>query len=380
MSFLEIPLTAQPPEIGWVWEGLVPRGYVTLIGALPGQGKTLITTALAWQAARPGGGELLGRRVAPVGALYLDFDAATGTGAAVLNLLARHRATWPDGEPARFHLLEPAPDTYGLDSEKALPALKEAVLRYGVGLVVIDSFMAAFPVDQVKAHAVMPAMYYLRRLAQETGAAVVVVDHLPKPQAGEPAGGRGILGSIAKTAQARAVHVLTRVPPREVAGRHVLRWEVVKNAFAALPDPFVVEIIFQADKVLIQEAELPEGFANPKQAHAERAMLALLNAAQGGVVPKTELVQAAVTAANVSAKTAERYLAALADRLGLVRVDLPGRGNPVGFRLHDTGGNVLKSEEAPSARQKFLVHGDVQNHQADQKTGDEDGGEEWLWF
>ncbi|BDG18463.1 hypothetical protein TthSNM11_06660 [Thermus thermophilus] len=342
MGLKRIDLHAPLPEIPWVWEGLIPRGFVSVVGALPGEGKTVLLTALAWQATRPEG-ELLGRRVEPSGAVYVDFDAATGDGRAVRGWIERHRAVYPDGDVGRLVVLEPDGDTYGLGEEE-LAALEGAVREAGAGLVIVDSFMAAFPLDVVKAHQVQGAFYHLRRLALSTGAAVVVIDHLPKPMSGEQAGARGLLGSIAKTAQARAVHILTRVPPKEVEGRHVLRWDVLKNSFAPVPEPFGVELIFEPGGVWVVEAALPEGSVNPKKAKAQATVLTLLQG--GGVVPRKDLVEAIIREANVHRKTAERYLAEIAQEAGLVAVTLPGKGSPVAYRLPEAP--PLPGEVGPS--------------------------------
>ena len=329
MGLRRIDLHTPLPEIAWAWEGLIPRGFVSVVGALPGEGKSVLLTALAWQATRLEG-ELLGRRVEPTGAVFVDFDAATGDGRAVRGWIERHKAAFPDGDVGRLVVLEPDGNTYGLGEEE-LAELEGVVKEVGAGLVIVDSFMAAFPLDVVKAHQVQAAFYHLRRLALNTGAAVVVIDHLPKPVNGEAAGARGLLGSIAKVAQARGVHILTRVPPREVEGRHVLRWDVLKNSFAPIPEPFGVELAFEPGLVRVVEAALPEGSVNPRKDKAQAVVLTLLQG--GAVVPRKDLVEAIIREVNVHRKTAERYLAEIAEEAGLVAVNLPGKGNPVAYRL-----------------------------------------------
>lgn len=329
MGLKRVSPTAAAP-ITWAWEGLIPKGFVSLVAALPGVGKTALLTALAWQAARPGGGELLGRRVAPGGVLYVDFDSATGDGRALAGWFERHQAAYPDGDRNKIALLEPDGDTYGL-GEAELGQVAAQAKEIGAGLIVLDSFMACFPLDSVKSHAVMPVFHALRGLALDTGAAVVTIDHLPKTMPGEVAGARGPLGSIAKTAQARAVHVLTRVPPREVAGRNVLRWEIFKNSFAPVADPFGLELDFSDEALRVIPADLPEGSVNPQKSRAQAAVLDLL---QGGrVVAKKDLLEAVIAATNVHQKTAERYLLEAVQAVGAVKVVLPGAGKPVAYRL-----------------------------------------------
>jgi hypothetical protein len=325
-----------------------------MVGALPGEGKTVLLTALAWQATRPYG-ELLGREVAHGPVIYLDYDSPTGDGRATRRWLEAHAQAFPDGDMDMITLLEPDTESYGL-GEKEYEELTALTQELKPVLIVVDSFMAAWPVDPVKLHLVQGPMWYLRRLAQGSGAAVVVIDHLPKPAAQERAGARGLLGSIAKTAQARAVHILTRVPPKEVEGRHVLRWESIKNSFERLPEPFGVELIFK-DGVRVEETPLPEGSGNPKRDKARHAMLEMLNSRAGEVVPRAELLQAAIEAANVHKKTAERYLAELAGELGLQVVTLPGQGKPVGLKLpHIYNSTAPKPEKAASSSQNILEH------------------------
>jgi hypothetical protein len=329
MGLKRVDLHTPLPEISWTWEGLIPRGFVSVVGSLPGEGKTALLTALAWQATRPEG-ELLGRKVESTAAVYVDFDAATGDGRAVRGWIERHKATFPDGDLDRLVVLEPEGDTYGLGEEE-LAELEGVAKDSGAGLIIVDSFMAAFPLDVVKSHQVQAAFYHLRRLALSTGAAVVVIDHLPKPMHGETAGARGLLGSIAKVAQARSVHILTRVPPREVDGRHVLRWDVLKNSFAAVPEPFGVELVFDPGQVRVLESPLPEGVVNPRKDRAKVVVLTLLQG--GAVVARKDLVDAIIREVNVHRKTAESYLAEIAKEVGLVAVTLPGKGNPVAYRI-----------------------------------------------
>jgi len=174
-----------------------------------------------------------------------------------------------------------------------------------------------------------------------------------------------------------------------VGGRHVLKWECVKNSFAPLPEPFGVELVFEGG-VRVEETALPEGTGNPKRDKARLAILELLNARAGEVVPKAELVQAAVVAANVHKKTAERYLAELAQEVGLEVATLPGQGGPVGYRLpHTHDSKTPKPQEGPSPSQKVLEQGgapkpsEVPKPQERVKEGGkriEEGGKVWGYL
>ena len=149
------------------------------------------------------------------------------------------------------------------------------------------------------------------------------------------AGKRGIMGSVAKPAQARAVHILTRVPPSEVQGRNVLRWDCQKMSFAALPEPFGVELVFDGEGMRAEPTELPESFGETKTERAVRAMQSFLETQHGQQVGRKELLDVAIKVANVRERAAKEALKMLLERLGeaVAIVKLPGQGQPLAYRL-----------------------------------------------
>ena len=214
-------------------------------------------------------------------------------------------------------------------------------------LILIDSFSSAFPsVDPIKLVQVQSPLWYLRRLATETGAAVVIIDHLPKPVSGEKAGARGIIGSVAKSAQARAVHILSRVPPKEVQGRNILRWDTTKMSYSARPEPIGVELKFDDGAVSIEVVDLPEGQGETRTERAIRAMQDYLETNRGTVVPHQALMDIAVEEANLRRRASLDAIGLLKERYGdeLVTTFLPGRGKPQGYRLR------LEPDNDPSLR------------------------------
>ena len=334
MPLKQVDLTADLEPLEWFLPNLLLRGYLNFLASLPGQGKTTLLTALAWQASRPGGGEFLGEPVSPGATIYVDFDAP-GDGRSVRFWLDKHRAAYPDGDMSRIHVLEPDPDTYGMD-EPEFTHLANLARETSASLIIVDSFMAAFPnTDPIKLTAVQGPLWFMRRLAVETGAAVILIDHLPKPMSGEAAGKRGIMGSVAKPAQARAVHILTRVPPSEVQGRNVLRWDCQKMSFAALPEPFGVELVFDGEGMRAEPTELPESYGETKTERAVRAMQSFLETQRGQQVDRKALLEVAIKVANVRERAAKDALKMLLERLGdaVTIVKLPGQGQPLAYRL-----------------------------------------------
>ena len=380
MPLKRIDLSKWLEPLSWFVEGLLLRGYLTFLASLPGHGKTAMLTALAWQASRPGGGEFLGEAVAPGATIYVDYDAP-GDGRSVRFWLDKHRKAHPDGDMSKIIVLEPDANTYGL-TEKELSELANIAREVQASLIIVDSFMAAFPnADPVKLTAVQGPLWYMRRLANETKAAVILIDHLPKPMSGEKAGSRGVMGSVAKPAQARAVHILTRVPPGEVQGRNVLRWDTHKLSFAALPEPFGVELRFDGDAVYIEPTELPESYGETKTERAIRAMHTFLETQRSKVVQRKDLLDIGIKMGNIKETTAKAALKTLLERLGdsVELIELPGQGKPVGYRLkaEDSASPTLYEEltqtgETTSGTAKGLGHTPVTQNPKPTQTMDED--------
>ena len=185
-----VDLTKKLEPLQWFVMGLFLKGYLNFIASLPGHGKTALLTGLAWQATISGGGRFLGRHVSPGAVIYVDYDAP-GEGRSIRYWLNQHQAAYPEGDLSKIHVLEPDPDTYGMNEPELLD-LTRLAKEIKASLIIVDSFMAAFPnTDPSKLVAVQGPLWYLRRLANETNAAVVLVDHLPKPMTGEVAGGAG---------------------------------------------------------------------------------------------------------------------------------------------------------------------------------------------
>ncbi|KEF34103.1 hypothetical protein RDMS_09040 [Deinococcus sp. RL] len=334
--------------------------YVTFLGAREGMGKTTLVTALAWQMTRPDGrGRFLGQPVAAGPVLYLNTDAADGESRPVRYWLEQHRQTFPDGDMSGITVLEST--GAGLTPDDLGELLNMARVR-GARLVIVDSFMGTFPqLDGNKLEQVMRPMMALRDFAAQTGAAVIVTDHLPKRSAAEQEGDRGIMGSTGKSAQARAVHLLTRVPPREVEGREVLRWEVRKNSFAQSGHAFGIEVERLEDEggraagVHLNPCELPaeEEGRDTRGDRARAAVIAALTAKTGQTVPHAELIAAAIAGGNVKERSAQQAVREALGALGeqVKEVRLSGRGAPRAYRyapqVPEQEEGVLVIEETP---------------------------------
>lgn len=213
----------QPERVEWFWEGRIPLGKITLIEGDPDNGKSAMTTDLAarvstgrsWPDGAPcrrGGAVLLNAEDGLADTIRPRLDAAGGDASRVLAL-----ATVGDGEHERMLSI---PEDLGL--------IRRGIERVGALLVVVDPLMAFLSGD-VNAHRdqdVRRALAPLKTLAEDTGAAVVVIRHLNKGSGASPIYRGG--GSIGIVGAARSALLVARHP--EDDSRRVLAR--VKNNLA----------------------------------------------------------------------------------------------------------------------------------------------------
>jgi len=333
MALKDIDLEKELSPLTWCVDELFLRGYINTIASLPGEGKTALLTGLAWQLSRPEGC-FLDRQLSQGNTLYVDFDAP-GDGRSLRYWLDKHKQAFPDGDINRIRVLEPDDNTYGL-GEAEIGKLVSLAEEMQADLILIDSFSSAFPTtDPVKLVQVQGPLWHLRKLATETNAAVVILDHLPKPVNGEKAGARGVIGSVAKSAQARAVHILSRIPASEIGGRNVLRWDVTKMSYSSRTEPFGVELRFDQDAVFVERIALPQAHSETRTARAVRAVQDYLEARRGEVVPHAIIIDVAITEGGLRKRTAAEVLRLVKQQYGadLSTLILPGRGKPQGYCL-----------------------------------------------
>jgi AAA domain len=322
MALKTVNLSNPLAKIEYAVPDLFPLGYISFIGAREGVGKTTTLTGLAWQMTRPAG-EFLGVKVKPGIVIFVNTDAPDGESRPVRFWLEKHRATFPDGNLEKIIVIEPSESGLTPDDMKDLEKL---AIEHSAALIIIDSFMGAFGgLDPNRLEQQMRPLGSLRDLASRTGAALIVTDHLPKRAPGEREGDRGLLGSVAKTAQARAVHLLTRLEPKDCEGRNVIRWMVQKQSFSHKLEPFGVEVILEGDDqdpnraVRLTRCDLPGEATGTGQYRAKRAVMDFLEATAGQWFRRARLLEVAVTGGNVKERMAADALreafGAFGDRL-----------------------------------------------------------------
>jgi hypothetical protein len=192
--------TVQPERVEWLWRDRIPLGKLTIIDGDPGLGKSVLTLDLAARVSRglamPDGSP--GRQGGVV--LLSAEDGLADT--------IRPRLDAADADCERILALDSVLAEGGQGKERRLPVLPldvsylaAAVKRVGALLAVVDP-LTAFLGAEVNAHRdtdIRRALFQLVRLAEETGAAVVVVRHLNKGMGSNPlyrgGGSIGIIGA-----------------------------------------------------------------------------------------------------------------------------------------------------------------------------------------
>ena len=190
--------TVQPTRVDWLWPGRIPLGKLTILDGDPGLGKSVLSLDLAARVStgaampdgspgRQGGVVLLSAEDALDDTIRPRLDAA---GADVSRVLALDGIPVPDGQGKR-------PPALPLDAIH----IRDAVRRMGALLVVVDP-LTAYLGPEVNSHRdtdCRRALFPLAAVAEQTGAAVVVIRHLNKAMGSNPlyrgGGSIGIIGA-----------------------------------------------------------------------------------------------------------------------------------------------------------------------------------------
>ena len=208
------------PDVDWLWPRWIPRGMLTVFGAEPGAGKSMVALDLARRVIHgepfpDGAPNAFPRR----NVLLVDAEGAPA-------LLRQRAEAWGIDSERLFLMLAP---TGGgpLDLAHRVPQrrLLRMCAKLDPALVVIDSLAAATAGSENSLEGVRAILGFLSAMARKGGTAMVVVHHLRKRARSVRSATRGrvaaddLRGSSHISAAARSVMALSVL--KESRGRRM---------------------------------------------------------------------------------------------------------------------------------------------------------------
>ena len=175
IDYAELQAMIWPDEAELV-PGLIPTAGIASISGVTGGGKTFIALDIHMAVAEAG--KCLGNRQVRRGGptLYLGIDNGTRTLQRRTRNLAMARGMHPNVEG--FHLYQ---DPLDLSSDQGAAKLKRMIMDLSIVLVSVDMLSRYVgKADLNQMHEVGPMLMRLRRIADETGASILLLHRLNK--------------------------------------------------------------------------------------------------------------------------------------------------------------------------------------------------------
>jgi hypothetical protein len=295
-----------PPPVPWLVAPLLARGHLTMLVGAPGVGKSLLALAIAGAVAHEapsiGGMPVVGGEV-----VLIDAE----NGERTLHERAHLVGLPPDRVRAGIA------STFDLRDAAAVDGLRRGFGEQPPALLVLDSLASLAPgLRENDAHDVAPVLDRLRRLAQDTDTAVLLLHHTRK-------GGDSYRGGTGIPAAVDVAAVYLR-PPASERDRRVIDWSPQhggKMRLGAEPDAQHLRVEIVAGALTVTAAEPLERGASQHPAPVRDDLQARIVAevAGHGQRPRADLLRA--VGCDPKDRTGRRAVDAAIDAGQLVRTD-----------------------------------------------------------
>lgn len=239
-------LAERLPPVQWLWPGWIPRGMLSLLGAVPGAGKSLVGLDMARRIingdAFPDGAR---NPYGPQNAIYVDAEM-------VPQLLKERATAWKVNLERLFLMLPNPNDMIDFGRPEYKDKLRNMVSKLKPGLVIIDSLSSVTSKGENNVEDIREIMGFLNELVNVHQTSMIVIHHLRKrggPQQASLPGFsdlsiddfRGSSHIIAMSRSVMGLSVVQTTPERDRNGPRKL--EVIKTNLAAYPDPLGCELM-----------------------------------------------------------------------------------------------------------------------------------------
>ena len=293
-------MDAHFPAVSWLWPSWIPRGMLTILGAAPGAGKSLVALDLA-------------RRVIE-GLAFPDGAAPARRGRVLIvdaegvpALLQERARAWGFDRHRLFLMLADTPESaIDLSAPDCQEALRSRCYNLQPELVVVDSLAAATSRGETSLEGARAILGFLSSLAAQFEMGLLVIHHLRKRSSAaklttSQPGPDELRGSSHLSAAARSVLTLSLCQGQTGAPdpNGPRRLEVVKTNLCLYPPP--LRLILETGPASIptlqyapfpEDAPLPGGSLPTRSRQCADWLLAYLAAAGEPVKPR-DVVQAA---------------------------------------------------------------------------------------
>jgi hypothetical protein len=285
-------LAAEMPPVDWLWQDWIPRGMLSLLGASPGAGKSLVALDLARRIIHnltwPDGTAIPTTSDSPV--VYVDAEA--------IPQIQNQRAVAWNMNRDRIYLMLP-PETYGMIDFCDLiqqDRLIDMCVALKPDLIVVDSLSAITVRGENNVEDVRALLGFLSAVAREFDAGLLLIHHLRK-RAKVPLAdlvtADDFRGSSHIIAMARSVLALSVIQDQPQPDRNgPRRLEIVKTNLCQYPKP--LGILFKPEHPHApphHNTDPPHAYREPNQLEeCSVYLVSLLEERNEPAVPK-EMVQ-----------------------------------------------------------------------------------------
>lgn len=272
-SFAQLAPTLAP--ITWLWPAWIPRGMITLLGAVPGAGKSMIALDLAkriihgeaFPDGKPG--------VKPGNVIYVDAEL-------VPQILKERAEAWRMDTSKLFLMLPKPHDAIDFGREEYRAQLRQMAETLKPALIIIDSLSSISSKGENNIEDIRSILSFLNELASTSGAGLVLIHHLRKRGGQQMAlpeldvsidDFRGSSHIIAMSRSVLALSVIKDGPEAKHNGPRKL--QSVKSNVGAYPDPLGCEFLplHPTGVYLNWTMEAPKPYHEPSKAELCAAWL-----------------------------------------------------------------------------------------------------------